>query len=103
MHTPLPTALFFGAPGTPEILVILLAVLLLFGAKRLPQIARSIGKSMEQFRRTARDVTDDIMQVDLDSEPPPIPSPLPSPEPADAAATPEKKQDTEDPSDDGRA
>ena len=37
--------------GWPEILLILLIVLLLFGAKRLPDLARSLGKSLREFKK----------------------------------------------------
>lgn len=37
--------------GWPEILLILLVVLLLFGAKRLPDLARSLGKSLHEFKK----------------------------------------------------
>jgi sec-independent protein translocase protein TatA len=37
--------------GWPEILLILLVVLLLFGAKRLPDLARSLGKSLNEFKK----------------------------------------------------
>ena len=37
--------------GWSEILVILLIILLLFGAKRLPDLARSLGKSMREFKK----------------------------------------------------
>jgi sec-independent protein translocase protein TatA len=45
--------------GLPEILVILFLVLLLFGGKRLPELARGIGKALSEFRRGVKDVTDD--------------------------------------------
>ncbi len=38
-------------PGPFEIVVILLIVLLLFGARRLPDLARSLGKSLSEFRK----------------------------------------------------
>lgn len=38
-------------PGPVEILVILFIILLLFGAKRLPQLSRSLGKSLSEFKR----------------------------------------------------
>jgi len=41
----------FMSPGPLEIIVILLVVLLLFGAKRLPDLARSLGKSLNEFKR----------------------------------------------------
>jgi len=37
--------------GWPEILLILLVVLLLFGARRLPDLARSLGKSLREFKK----------------------------------------------------
>lgn len=39
-----------GSIGLPELIVIFVIILLLFGAKRLPQIARSIGKSLREFK-----------------------------------------------------
>jgi sec-independent protein translocase protein TatA len=38
-------------PGTPEIIFILVIVLLLFGAKKLPELARGIGQSLGEFKR----------------------------------------------------
>lgn len=42
--------------GMPEILVIMLLVLILFGSKRLPEIARGLGKGMQEFKKAADDV-----------------------------------------------
>lgn len=41
----------FNNFGMPEILVILLVILLFFGAKRLPDLARSLGKSLREFKK----------------------------------------------------
>lgn len=57
----------YGAPGSSELILIFVAVLLLFGAKRLPSIARNMGKALEEFRRAARDVTDEIMRAESDT------------------------------------
>ncbi len=37
--------------GLPELLLLLLIVLLVFGAKRLPELARSLGEAMREFRK----------------------------------------------------
>jgi sec-independent protein translocase protein TatA len=43
--------LMFMTPGLPEILLILLIVIILFGAKKLPDLARSLGKSLGEFKK----------------------------------------------------
>ena len=45
------TFLAFGMPGPSELIFIFLIVLLLFGAKRLPELARGLGKSIKEFKR----------------------------------------------------
>ena len=42
--------------GMPELLIILLVVLLLFGAKRLPEIGSSLGKSLRAFKKSVGDI-----------------------------------------------
>jgi sec-independent protein translocase protein TatA len=46
--------------GPWELLLIFLAVLLLFGAKRLPEIAQGMGKGIKEFRKAMKDTTDEI-------------------------------------------
>jgi sec-independent protein translocase protein TatA len=46
--------------GFPEILLILVVVLLLFGAKRIPEIAGSFGKGIREFKRSLSDAKDAI-------------------------------------------
>lgn len=55
-----------GNLGFSEIMLILVVVLLVFGAKRLPEIGSSLGKGIREFKRSMREVTDDI-----DAPPPP--------------------------------
>ncbi len=46
--------------GAGEIILILIVFLLLFGAKRLPELARSLGKSLREFKKAASDIQDEI-------------------------------------------
>jgi sec-independent protein translocase protein TatA len=45
--------------GTQELLIILVIVLVLFGASRLPDLARSLGSSMKEFKKGMNEVTKD--------------------------------------------
>ncbi len=45
--------------GGPEILIILVVLVLLFGAKRIPDLARNLGRSIGEFRRGVRDEAED--------------------------------------------
>lgn len=47
-----------GRVGGPQLLVILFIVLLLFGSRRLPDLAGSIGRSMKEFRKATAEVED---------------------------------------------
>jgi sec-independent protein translocase protein TatA len=46
--------------GPGELLLIFLVVLLLFGAKRLPEIAQGMGKGIREFKRAMKDTSDEI-------------------------------------------
>ena len=46
-----PMPAFLGNLGVPELLVIFLILLFLFGARRLPEIARGLGQAIEEFRK----------------------------------------------------
>jgi sec-independent protein translocase protein TatA len=59
-----------GNLGFTEIMVILLVVLLLFGAKRLPEVGASIGKGIREFKRSLSDTQEAIMG---NEEPRPLP------------------------------
>lgn len=49
-----------GKIGTTELILILVVLLLLFGAKRIPDIARAVGKSMNQFKKGLREADLDV-------------------------------------------
>jgi len=54
--------------GTQELLIIFLIVLLLFGANRIPEIGRALGKGIRDFKRATRDV-EDTLKDDEDARP----------------------------------
>jgi sec-independent protein translocase protein TatA len=57
----------FGPIGWPEIIIILIIALLLFGAKRLPEIGKSMGKAIREFKKSFKDVTDELDNDELNS------------------------------------
>ena len=70
-YLPLPPAFAFSMPGGMEWIIILVVVLLLFGARRLPDLARSVGRSMKIFKSEVKDLNAD------DPTPPPTADPAP--------------------------
>jgi len=52
----------FGQIGWQEVLVILFLLLLLFGAKRLPELGQSLGKGIREFKRGVREIQEDVDQ-----------------------------------------
>jgi sec-independent protein translocase protein TatA len=45
--------------GAPELLIVLVVVLLVFGSKKVPELARSLGQSVREFREGSRDDSHD--------------------------------------------
>ena len=75
-----------GMPGGWEIIGILLLVLVLFGSKRLPDLARSLGKGITEFKKAMNDanrelekVTKEVQDAATTEPTPPIDSPQPKP------------------------
>jgi sec-independent protein translocase protein TatA len=56
--------------GNTEILLIFLLILLLFGGKKLPELARGLGKGIREFKKAAREVDDDITVTGEEEEKP---------------------------------
>lgn len=57
--------------GPWELLILLLVALLLFGAKRLPEIAKGLGKGIREFKGAVKDTTDELKNgLDTDVEKP---------------------------------
>ncbi len=58
----------FGLPGHWEIVIIVLAILLLFGGKKLPELARGMGRGLRLFRREVKGLQNDIEEGKEDEE-----------------------------------
>lgn len=67
----------FGNLGFTEILIILLVLLLVFGARRIPEIGASIGQGIKEFKRSIKDAGEDDARVP--PPPPPTASTVPPP------------------------
>jgi len=52
--------ILIGTPGPTELIVILLLVLVLFGAKRIPEIAQGLGKGIREFKKSMKDIQGEI-------------------------------------------
>lgn len=50
----------FSNLGTTEILLIMLFILIFFGAKKIPDLAQGLGKGIREFRKAARDIQEEI-------------------------------------------
>ena len=62
------TPLLFGSLGFWEITIIALAVLLLFGGKKIPELMRGLGKGIKSFKEGMKDVEDDVKEIKKDIE-----------------------------------
>jgi sec-independent protein translocase protein TatA len=62
--------MFAGFFGGWEIVLILAVVLILFGAKKLPELAKGLGSGIKEFKKATREVTDEISTA-MDETPPP--------------------------------
>jgi sec-independent protein translocase protein TatA len=61
-----------GNLGGPDLLIILLIVFVLFGAKKLPDLARGLGQSMNEFRKARQDLDDQLHNAGTPPTQPPL-------------------------------
>ena len=68
-----PQLAFIGPIGGPEMVMIFVVILLLFGAKKLPELARGVGKSMGEFKKAREEfeheITRSAEEVNRDERP----------------------------------
>jgi len=65
----------FGPLGTPELIIIAILVLVLFGAKKLPTFARSLGKSMGELKKARTEFENELHNAQVEAEQPKIQQP----------------------------
>lgn len=57
----------FSSIGPVEIMLIFLVILLLFGAKKLPELARGLGKGIREFKNATKQVEDEFDKLEEDN------------------------------------
>ena len=81
------TLLAAGFIGGWELVLILAVVLVLFGAKKLPELAKGLGQGIKEFKKATREVTDEIQSAMDETPPPARPYPNTYSEPTASTAT----------------
>ena len=56
------TLLFLGTIGLPQIIIIVFAILLLFGGKKIPELMKGIGKGVKSFKEGMKEVEDELKE-----------------------------------------
>ena len=74
-----PLLAVFGLGGT-ELMVVLAIVLILFGAKKIPEFAKGLGSGIKEFRKASREVQEELERAgrDVDEPAPSSPKPIPA-------------------------
>jgi len=83
-----------GSVGASEWVVLFVVVLIVVGPKRLPEVARKLGRTMEMFRRAADEFKDQLMNMD---HVPPAGNPNPPPDTSSSSAPPDTPEAYENP------
>ena len=61
--------IFAWGLGGMEVVLILAVVLILFGAKKIPELAKGLGSGIKEFKKATREVTDEIQNATNDNSP----------------------------------
>jgi sec-independent protein translocase protein TatA len=61
--------------GAPEMIALLFLALILFGARKLPELGRSLGRGIVEFKKGVKGLEDDVDTSDRKSDPPEVPRP----------------------------
>lgn len=69
------TLAFIEGIGGPELLMIMFVILLLFGADRLPDLARGFGRAVREFKKATSGVEQEVRRAMAEPPPPPAPRP----------------------------
>ena len=85
-----PGFLAFGIPSGPDLLILLVIVLVLFGAKRLPELARGLGQSVNEFKKAKEEFDKEVAKTP--ETPTPVTPTAPVQPSAPAAAKDDQKQ-----------
>ena len=80
----------FGSIGVPELIIILTIALIIFGPRKLPELGRSLGRSLSEFKRASNELRatlDEEIRVDeqRQAESARAPQPAPPPAPPDSS------------------
>ncbi len=70
----------FGSIGMPELIIIFVIALIIFGPRKLPELGRTLGKSLSEFRRASNDLRNTLEEeIRLDEQKAPAPAISPAP------------------------
>ena len=81
--------------GWPEIIGILIVVLILFGAKKLPELAKGLGQGIKEFKKASSDMQNELHRSAAEEQYAAPPKPAAAPQPAASAPAPAVPQSSQ--------
>jgi len=85
----------FGSIGMPELIIIFVIALIIFGPRKLPELGKSLGRSISEFKRASnelRNTLEDEIRLDEQRQKAPAPTPAPAPAPTPSPVAPVEPQ-----------